>query len=160
MKVLTYIIEISNKEDVFGASGITVKHDIFDLGIRDIDSIEVSQLYKISACSQLNEIELLCKELLTDPITQKYVINENNMRRNLSGGEYIIEVWFKSGVTDAVGESVLKASKDMGLKNIKEVKTGLKYIIKGSKELTAEKTEIICSRLLANSVIQTYTIKK
>jgi len=69
-----------------------------------------------------------------------------------------IEVWYKSGVTDAVGDSVMKGIKDLGISGASSVKTGQVYIIEG--KLEKKRIEKICSGLLANGIVQFYKIKK
>ena len=69
-----------------------------------------------------------------------------------------VEVWYKPGVTDAVGDSVKKGVSDMGMSGVEEVKTGQVYILKG--KLSKKDVERICSGLLANGVVQYYKIKK
>ncbi|MFH1824814.1 MAG: phosphoribosylformylglycinamidine synthase subunit PurS [Candidatus Firestonebacteria bacterium] len=69
-----------------------------------------------------------------------------------------IEVWYKTGVTDAVGDSVKKGISDLGITGVKEVKTGQVYIIKG--KISKKEIEKICSGLLANSIVQYYKIKQ
>ena len=71
---------------------------------------------------------------------------------------WAIEVSYKSGVTDAVGDSVRKGINDLGIKKILKVSTVQKYIIEGI--LTEKEIERICKDLLANSVIQTYKFRK
>jgi phosphoribosylformylglycinamidine synthase len=164
MNKRNYKIEISNKKNVVDIFGSGIKHDIIDLGINGVTSVNVSHIYRIQGNINIAGIRSLCKNLLVDPITQKYKIyiehkDSSNTKKNtkVCSNRYTIEVWFKPGVTDTVGESVLKSSSDMGIKNITEIKTGTKYIITG-KNLKYKDIEKICNRLLANSVIQSYQI--
>jgi phosphoribosylformylglycinamidine synthase len=62
----------------------------------------------------------------------------------------------KNGVTDTVAESVIKAARDMGIDKALKVKTGHKYVFNGpAPEATLQQ---IAKRLLANPMIQEYTI--
>ena len=70
---------------------------------------------------------------------------------------WIVEVRFKPGVTDAVGESVIKGINDLGISGISAAQTGQEYRICG--RLHRRTIEIISRSLLANEVIQTFTIK-
>ena len=71
--------------------------------------------------------------------------------------KYLVEVWYKPGVTDAVGQSVKKGIEDLGIKSVKSVSSGQVYLIEGNS--TEIEIESICEKLLANSVIQNYKIK-
>lgn len=157
MKNKEYHIEVSNRGNVFDPMGESARHDMVDLGIKGVKSVKVSQLYRITADSSQQEIDLLCGKLLSDPVTQRYLAVAAG-RKTVPKGKYVVEVWPKPGVTDAVGESVMKAGKDMGIRGLLNINTGLRYYISGTAELTAEKIDTICGRLLANPVIQTYTI--
>jgi len=77
------------------------------------------------------------------------------------GGKHMrweVEVWYKAGVTDAVGDSVIKGIKDLGVGGVTSVKTGQVYIIEGKTD--KKQIEKICSGLLANGIVQFYKIKK
>ena len=77
------------------------------------------------------------------------------------GGKHMsweVEVWYKPGVTDAVGDSVMKGIKDLGISGASSVKTGQVYIIEG--KLDKKQIEKVCSGLLANGIVQFYKIKK
>jgi len=69
-----------------------------------------------------------------------------------------VEVWYKPGVTDAVGDSVKKGVSDLGISGVTSVKTGQVYIIEG--KLDKKQVDKICSGLLANGIVQFYKIKK
>ena len=67
-------------------------------------------------------------------------------------------MWYKQGVTDTVSQSVIKAIKDLGIKEELVVKTGKKYCFDG-KNITSVKLKEITTNLLANTLIQEYLIK-
>ena len=63
----------------------------------------------------------------------------------------VIDVWYKPGVTDAVGESVMKGIRDLNIPGVKEVRTGMRYYLKGvTRQDAAEK---IASALLVNPLV-------
>ena len=72
----------------------------------------------------------------------------------LDSGQWGIEVWFRTGVTDNVGETTLKAVKDLGIQGITGAFTGRGYVIDG--RLDEAQVETICRRLLANDIIEDY----
>lgn len=150
----TTIAEVFYKKGVFDPTGEIVKRGIFDLGINGVESVRVSQLYKIDGSLPSDKIKHLCSALLADPIVQSFVTGGGTHKEH----GHSIKIWFKPGVTDAAGESALEAANDMGIKGINSITTGLKYIITG--KLTREKLEKISKRFLANSVVQVYEIEK
>ena len=156
---MNYKIEIFHKDGVFDAEGEKVKSDIRDLGISGIKKVKTEQLYIINGNLTDKEIETVCKELLIDSVVQEYRIVDFQTITSHTQTEsdiYSIEVFYKKGVTDAVGESALKAIKDMGIENVNSVRTGRKYLLIGS--LAESDLGKIATRILANTVVQEYKI--
>ncbi len=73
--------------------------------------------------------------------------------------DWRIEVTLLPGVTDSVAESLLEGARMIGLlKGLEQAATGRRYTLTGAlDEKTAER---IAARLLANEVIQTYTLNQ
>ena len=150
-----YKIVIVSGSGIHDSSGGGIKHDIADLGIKGIESVHASQLYMIRGPIEINEVMSLGSNLLADPITQKFIVEQSVVPAE---GTSVVEVWLKPGVTDAVGESALAAAGTMGITTIAEIKTGTRYAIRGTEKLSRETVETICRKLLCNSVIQTYIV--
>ena len=151
-----YIVEIRNKKEIFDAAGQGVKHGIFYLGIKNVTEVSTAQLYVISGDISYDDIIKLAEELLTDNITQEYSIYTSEDKLDTVRNVFVIDVFFKPGVTDTVGETAFKASKDIGVDSVKEAHTGFRYFISG--KLDNKTLEKICNRLLANTVVQQYKI--
>lgn len=153
---MQYVIEIGYKDNILDALGESVNKDIHDLGIKTVSKIKSVQIYKIDAGLNFAQIEDICCKLLIDPITQEYVINKS-IDAAASEKHFVIEVWFKKGVTDAVADTMITGIKDLGFPAGQlTVHTGAKYIIYG--KLTAKEAENIAHKLLANSIVQDYFI--
>lgn len=152
---MIYKIEVFNKENIFDGLAHNLKKDILDLGIKSLKDIKVSTLYLIDGDITLTQIKTVCEKLLIDPVTQEYKIQNSKFEIKNLRNTYIVEVWFKPGVTDAVGETTKIGIKDLGIKGSFSVKTGMKYTLKGVSKKEAEK---IANKILANKVIQTYKI--
>lgn len=150
---MLYQIEVFYKEDIPDAQGEAIREGIRDLGIERIRSVRVFQLYHILCGLSLKDIDRICRALLIDPITQSYRINPARK----ADDSLSVEVWYKKGVTDNVAGSVRIGIRDLGIGNVREIKTGSKYIIRG--DLEPGEVEMICNRLLANNVIQEYIIQ-
>lgn len=150
-------IETSYKPTATDAMGEGIKKDIEDLGIPGVDYVKTIQLYIIEGDISESNVKAVCENLLTDRVTQDYDYRGFLVRQD-DIGAWEVEVRYKHGVTDAVGDSTVKGIRDLGIKGINSAKTGRKYIIKGS--LSENDIAMICKRLLANDVIQNYTYKK
>jgi len=147
-------IEVGYKSTATDAMGEGIKKDIEDLGIPGVDYVKAIQLYLIDGDLSESDVETICENLLTDRITQLYAYRDSLVGRR-DAGAWVVEVTYKPGVTDPVGDSTVKGIRDLGISGISSAKTGQKYIIKGP--LSENDIEVICKRLLANDVIQDYT---
>ena len=150
-------IEIGYKANASDSMGEGIKKDIEDLGISGVDYVKTMQLYMIEGELSEADIENICQNLLTDAVTQYYEYKKSDHHKS-DIGAWMVEVSYKHGVTDAVGDSTLKGIRDLGINKDVAVKTGKRVIIKG--DLSESKIELICRRLLANEVIQNFTFRK
>ncbi len=153
-------IKVCNKPDVPDTAGQDILEDIADLGFSGVNSVQTAKIYRIEGKLQVQEINRICSELLADSITQVYCCQRIDGCSEISiseAGTWIVEVRFKPGVTDAVGESVIKGIDDLGISGISAAQTGQEYRICG--RLHRRTIETISRSLLANEVIQTFTIK-
>ena len=151
-------IEISYKPETPDAIGRGILQDSTDLGLTGIESVQTVQIYWIEGEVNSPAIEHICSELLADPVTQNYVYSDSDDHPpgQSDGSVWTIRVRLKPGVTDAVGDSVLKGLRDMGISAVQAAQTGQKYRFHGC--LDQAKLETIAQQLLANDVIQIFEI--
>ncbi len=147
-------VEVYYKPEVPDAIGQGILEAITDLGIRSVDSVQTATVYWIEGTLDAQVIDRIGAELLADPITQDYTITPQNG----STTDWTLEVRFKPGVTDAVGDSAVKGITDLGIIGVTRVHTGHKYWLTGN--LNAELLETIARRLLMNDVIQTFSYQE
>ena len=154
---MNWKIEITHKPNIDDNVGKVLRQDIMDLGITDVDEVRTAQIYYLEGNIDSDIVYQIALKLLADPITQNFECNDMEaVSPNLSKNDLAIEVQFKLGVTDAVGQSVEKGISDLGIMGIKSVQTGRKYWIKGNVNHT--QVETIACRLLSNEVIETFDI--
>ena len=144
-------IEVKYKPEITDFVGNEILEDIADLGIDGIESIRTASIYWIEGTLNSEHIHRIGSELLADPITQVFNLNEEKGETN----DWTIEVQFKPGVTDAVGDSTVKGIKDIGISSVNNVRTGKKFWLSGN--LNDQIIEYIAQRLLMNDVIQTFS---
>ena len=147
----TWKIEVYTKPELLDTFDFGILEDIADLGITGVDAVLTATLYWIEGDLDAETIHRIATELLADPISQDYVLDTEEENDTTWG----LEVQFKPGVTDAVGDSAVKGITDLGIAGVTTVRTGHKYWFDGT--LTAEALETIAQRLLMNEVIQTYS---
>ena len=147
-------VEVYYKPGVPDTIGQGILEDIADLGISGVDSVRTATVYWIEGTPDAQAIDRIGAELLADPITQVYTFRTQSD----SVTDWTLEVQFKPGVTDAVGDSAVKGIKDLGITGVTGVRTGHKYWLTGN--LNIEALETIARRLLMNDVIQTFSYQE
>jgi len=143
-------IEVATKPHLPDAASTGLKHDIEDLGIGKVERVKMIQVYRLEGELSEGEVLRICSELLADPITQDYSYNGPLIIG--ASGTHILEVAYNPGVMDPVEATVIKALWDLGIEDVKSVKTAKKYVLWGA--LMEEELQIICDRLLVNRTIQ------
>ena len=148
----TYLFEIGYKAGVTDPVGQSLKHDIAHLGLAKVKQVTCAQLYKVSGQLSAEERSRIAKDLLCDPI-----LNESRERGDARKKKSILlDIWYRAGVTDVVGESVLKGIEDLDISGVQEVRTGMRYHLEGvTKREAAEK---IAMALLVNPLVHDLTI--
>jgi phosphoribosylformylglycinamidine (FGAM) synthase PurS component len=152
-----YQVEIFSRPDLPNLKGETVKKDIEELGIKGIKKVKLVNLYQLEGDLELKEVKFLAERLLTDLVIENYRVNRKG-ESLFPDSDFSVKVWYKKGVTDAVGESAQKAAKDMGIEKVEKVKKGKEYFFWG--KVSPQDIEFICQRLLANTIVEDYQIVK
>lgn len=146
-------IEIWPKKEIPDVRGLGLVKDIHDLGIKTVSTVHVVDVYWFDAELETGEIELLCRDLLADPVTQDYVNQSDAQLENRIAKEcHIVEVAYNAGVTDPVEDTIMKATLDLGLDEVRAVRTAKRYFIEG--QLDTQQLAMVSSRLLVNHTIQ------
>lgn len=159
---MIWIVEIGYKKDVTDPVGFLTKKEIEDLGIEGVQDVRSISTYKIDGEIKEGDIKRICEELLADEQIQQFGYSGEDVDKLIKKddfpGAWLVEVNFKSGVTDAVGISTLNAIEIFGIDSVKSVNTGNKYLIIG--DVSEEEVEKICKRVLANDLIEEYSYRR
>ncbi len=148
-KTTVYRIEVAVKEGFADPRSEGLLKDILDLGIKTIKRVKVSSVYLLEGKLEGNELLAICRDLLTDPVTEEY-----STGRNLPPeGAAMVEVAYNPGVMDPVEDSVKKGIRDLGISAVTAVRTVKKYFIWAS-DFSTGVLDYICDKLLVNSVVQ------
>lgn len=147
-------IEVKDKTGVFDALGESVRKSILDLGLKTIDSVSVTLVYTIDGRLNAQDIQMIGKKLLTDPVTQEFSWSQGAVPHynHSNPHEHIIEIAYNPGVMDPVEESTLKGIRDLGIDGAVSVRTAKQYHIKGN--LSSGDVQLIVDKVLANKLIQ------
>lgn len=155
---MIFEIEIKTKDGFVDPQGQHTVSDIAGIGIKDISSVKYVAVYRIEGDITDKQATVIAKELLSDKITENFEIKKYSEISDKKLENNSIEVWYKSGVTDTVSQSVIKAIKDLGIMEELAVKTGKKFCFEGKKTDT-NKLKKVATGLLANTLIQEYLVK-
>ncbi|MBE9482666.1 MAG: phosphoribosylformylglycinamidine synthase subunit PurS, partial [Chloroflexi bacterium] len=147
-------VEVCLKPHLPDARGLGLVRDIHDLGITTVSSVRVVDIYWLDAGLPLDKLDLICRCLLADPVTQDYqcFTPSTDIKGAVNKQSPIIEVTYNAGVTDPVEDTIMKAVLDLGVDGVRAVKTAKRYLLQG--QVDDEQIETICNRLLVNPIIQ------
>src|SRR4030042_1493657 len=122
-------IEVRLKPHLPDPVGLGLVKDIHDLGINAVSDARVVDIYWLDAILPAKTVELICRDLLADNVTQDYAYDR--ITHDHETDYHVVEVAYNPGVTDPVEDSLMKALRDLGVRNVKAVKTAKRYLIKG-----------------------------
>ncbi len=146
--------EVFNKPEFADVHGNGVLESIREVGIGGIEAVQSARVFLIEAEFDTDFAHRVAKEILTDAVCEQYYIGRSKPPAGLAKAT-LIEVHLKSGVTDPVAESVVKAIADIGQK-ADNVRTARKYLLLG--ELNTRQIETIAKKVLANDCIEDVVI--
>ena len=150
---MIYRVEVWLKDHLPDVRGLGLVKDIHDLGITTVSNVCVVDIYWLDADLKPDELDLVCRSLLADPVAQEVRWEPTSRGESKVGTDYhIVEVAYNAGVTDPVEKTVMKAMLDLGVRGVSAVKTAKRYLIEG--QLNEPQLETICHRLLVNPIIQ------
>ncbi|NUM53117.1 MAG: phosphoribosylformylglycinamidine synthase [Candidatus Hydrogenedentes bacterium] len=149
-------IEVGMKQGMPDPAGLGVRARVADdLGIH-IEDVRAIDVYTIHANLSTEELELVRRELFTDPIIQDSAV-DSLLARDF---DFAIEVGFRPGVTDNIGKSSAEGIADTigrALSPGDAVYKSTLYALKG--RVNAKQCERIARDLLANELIQRWIVK-
>ncbi len=147
----THLFEIGYKPGIVDPVGQGLKADIEHLRLGKVKKVASAQLYKVSGTLSAANKARIANDLLADPI-----LNESRGKAAGTTKSMVVDVWYKAGVTDVVGDSVKKGILDLDIQGVEDVRTGMRYHLEGiTKKDVAEK---IALALLANPLVHELTI--
>ncbi len=136
-------------------------HETFGFSVAKLEKAATVSVYTLEMDLEGKEKERIARELLTDPITERYAIDAHLAAAAGDGSfDFLIEVGYKPGVTDNVGRSSREGISDLlgrPLADEDQVFTGRQFQFRGT--LTRADAETIATKLLANPLIETYLIR-
>jgi phosphoribosylformylglycinamidine synthase len=144
-------IEVGFKKGMKDALGESIKKRIIEDIHINVDSVRTIEVYSIDADLTKEQVKILGEKLFADPIIQ--IFSDKPLAKDFS---WLIEVGFKPGVTDNVGNTAKRASEDILKTSLNGVYFSRQYLLEG--KITKEDAEKIAGGLLANGLIERWEI--
>jgi phosphoribosylformylglycinamidine synthase II len=139
-----------------------VLDDIRILGIPSVEAVRVSDLCFLRGDLSRDDVQILCDELLVDPVVQgahasRYEGAERPEHTEDGSDQHTvaIEVGYHPGVTDSEADNLIMGAGRLGIQ-VEQAATGTRYELVGN--LSLEQVQHIATGLLCNGVIQSYTV--
>ena len=146
-------VEVRLKSHLPDARCAGLVKDIRDLGIETVSDVRVVDIYWLDAELSSDKLDLICCSLLADPVIQDYHYDSTIAAdADTVSNHRVVEVTYNPGVMDPVEETVMKAVRDLGIVDVRAVKTAKRYIIEGA--LDNGQLDSICGKLLVNPIIE------
>jgi phosphoribosylformylglycinamidine synthase II len=137
------------------ANGAALLADIAALGISGVTSAVRSELYFLRGALDDADVQVLCDELLVDPIAQTAtwgLVGESTAETHNA----LIEVGLLPGVTDSVADNLLARAALVGVGGLAAASAARSYALDG--DVSADDLRGIAERLLCNQVIEYYAL--
>ncbi len=153
---MTSRIYVGTRDEHRDAAGEKTRGRIVkDFGIGTVSSVRPVAVYALHGEFTSLELRELADGPLSDPVIQRYTINETF----LSEFDWMIEVGFLPGVTDNIGRTAAEAVRIAvpdGANREFSVHTGTQYFLRGA--LSRKHAERIGRELLANDLINSVKV--
>jgi len=129
--------------------------DAVALRFTDLRRIECQDLYFVEGQLSQDELQRLALTLLTDPVTQAVEWAQLPQPPAPVATPVLVDVALRPGVTDPVAGEIVRAAHELGFRGVQRAATAFRYLLEGTDQATAGR---LARRLLANAVIQRYTV--
>jgi phosphoribosylformylglycinamidine (FGAM) synthase PurS component len=146
------IVSISPAQKLSAARKEVQAH-LAHFGLKDLACAGVSAVYRIEGGASSGDIRRIAEELLCDPVAEVYSVDE----KPGDSKTLFADVWYKPGVTDAVGDSVLKALRDLKIGSVERACSGTRYafvVPAGSAAAVESKIAEFAGKQLLNPLVQ------
>jgi phosphoribosylformylglycinamidine synthase II len=151
-----YRIEVNWQADVPDGRVTDLLAQIAQMGLGQVRSVQVSDLYFVRGELTHADLERLAQEILADPVVEDYRLRPADAPSGEAKSGQVVEVGFHPGVTDPVAENLLQRAHLLGIGTVEAASTGTRYVFEG--DLTKDDLKQIAEQVLCNEVIQTYAL--
>ena len=157
-----YRVEITVQDGNVDARGEGLLRQARDLGVKGLTAVSVIDLYFLEGDLDHGAVERLVNTVLLDPVVEQ--ASWRKMEPGARAGEemgqgwWSVEVALLPGVTDTVASNLVQGAQVAGITGVARAAYGQRYVLRG--EMEQQEVRRIAGGLLANEVIQSYTINR
>jgi phosphoribosylformylglycinamidine synthase II/phosphoribosylformylglycinamidine synthase I len=126
------------------------------LNVTALEACTPARLFFLEGELSTADADYLARELLTDPVTERYTLDGLEGNHSSSNGSHYIEVTLHPGVTDPVAENIVRSAHLMGIEGLERAATGQHFWLSGS--LDPVMLARLATQVLSNPVIQRVAI--
>ncbi len=126
-----------------------IEHLYSALGFGQLECLKIGAIYRLEGELSCEEIERISKEILCDSVTDSYSI-DSPLPDNKT---FFVDIWYKKGVTDSVGISLLKAVKDIGIQHLSGASHGERILFHRAGENNGEALEKKVIRFVSENLL-------
>ncbi len=144
-------VEIRHAAGQKDREGNRVLAEAASIGASSITHVTSARSYLIEGDLEAEAVNTAAAELLADPVVETCQTHRLPDSRDASTGTILLNVLFRPGVTDNVGQTASQALKEMGLA-ADQVATCRKYWI--NSDARDDDLQRLCSKVLANDAIE------
>lgn len=158
---MIYRVDVSTRPGQRDARGEQLRDQIRELGIEGVERVRVSDIYFLEGALDDAMAARVATTLLYDPVVDEATWRAVDAQREeltTAAGTWVVEVALLPGVTDSVAESLLEGARLGGIEGIEEAASGHRYVLEGRLDDTTVRR--IAGGLLANEVVQTYSVQR
>ena len=153
-----YLVEVTLRPDLADVEGAQALGLLREAGVFAAQRVRVGKLYELRGALNLSHAQTAARELLCDCVTQEFRILGAAVPSSNDGDAWRVEVWLKSPLADARGESAANALLELGVPKPLAVRCGLAYHVLG--RCGCVQLEKAVSRSLANPAIHRFSVRE
>ena len=121
-------------------------------GFKKLKIKELCSIYKLEGSFSESDLKKIAEEILCDPVAQKFFIDKSPPNSKT----LFLDVWYKPGVADPVGDTILKAVREIEIFKIEKAFSGIRYelLLPNGSRVIEKEIKIFANRNLLNPLVQ------
>ena len=150
---MSTFIEVFHKKNYGDKKTASIKARLTAAGLKNIEEIIPSTIYRIEGPYDKNQIEAIAAKLFADPVLEIYSIGVKRPK-----GFFKAQVWIRDSSTDVIGESVKDVVAAMGYARPAVARAANAFAIRG--DFAKSQLEAAVKKTFVNEVVNKFVIEE